>query len=39
MIRVRQIKIDVKNDNVDEIKKSISKKLKIDIERHLSKLK
>ena len=31
MIRVRQIKIDVKNDNIDEIKKNISKKLKINV--------
>ena len=31
MIRVRQIKIDVKNDLIDEIKKNISKKLKINV--------
>ena len=31
MIRVRQIKIDVKNDIFDEIKKSVSKKIKVNI--------
>ena len=32
MIRVRQIKLDVRKDNLDEIKRSVSKKLKINVD-------
>ena len=32
MIRVRQIKVDVRNDKLEELKKSVSKKLKINVD-------
>ena len=31
MIRIRQIKVNIENDNIDELKKQISKKIKVNI--------